>query len=323
MAVTIVTAACGSSASAPTPPLVVDGSSTLAPLTKVIVAEFQKTHRATEVKLTAAGTVEGFRRFCRGEVDIADASRPVNEAERSACGGAGVEFVELPVAYDALTVVVHPQNDWAQSMTVLELRKLWEPAAEGKVTTWNQVRNDWPDRPIKLFGPGTESGTFDYFTEAVNGTVDVSRKDYTASAFDEAIVSGVAADVDALGYVGYSQFDKARATLKAVAIDDGDDRVGRGPIAPSPEAVGRGVYRPFARPMFVYVNKARLERPEVKTFVETYLRRALEVAGAAGAIPLTGASYQLASQRLVKGVTGTMYRTPDDAKLGLDLLMNR
>jgi ABC-type phosphate transport system substrate-binding protein len=217
VAVTFATAACGSSASTtPAPPVVVDGSSTLAP------PDAGHRHRvqedvSTDVALTTAGTVEGFTRFCRGGVDVVDASRAVTATERTACASGGVEFIELPVAYDALTVIVHP----------------------------------------------------------------------------------------------------------AVAIDDGDDSVGRGRIAPSPEAVGRGVYRPFARPMFVYVNKARLDRPEVKGFVDTYLRRAVEVAGAAGTVPLSANSYQLATQRLAKGVTGTMYNAPEDAKLGLDLLMNR
>ena len=220
-------------------------------------------------------------------------------------------------------MIVNPGNTWADSITVPELRKLWEPAAEGKITRWNQVRSDWPDRPIKLFAPGTESGTFDYFTEVVTGTVDSSRKDYNASGDDQVIVRGVAADVEALGYVGYSAFDRNRTATKAVAIDDGDDSVGRGPIAPSPEAVGRGVYRPFSRPLFVYANKARLDRPEVKAFLDTYLRKAVELAASAGAVPLTGNSYQLAMQRLAKGVSGTMYRTPEDSKLGVDLLMSR
>src|SRR5687767_112918 len=309
----LATWACGSSASAPTAPVLVDGSSTLAPLTQAIVADFEKTHRGTDVTLSSAGTVEGFTRFCRGEIDIVDASRPVREPERAACEAAGVEFIELPVAYDALTVIVNPGNTWAESITVSELRKLWEPAAEATIARWNQVRGDWPDRPIKLFAPGTESGTFDYFTEMVAGTVDSSRKDYTASGDDQVIVRGVAADVETLGYVGYSAFDRNRTTVKAVAIDDGDDSVGRGPISPSPEAVGRGVYRPFSRPLFVYTNKARLDRPEVKSFLDTYLRRAVELATGAGTVPLTGNSYQLALQRLANGVAGTMYRAPEDS----------
>ena len=232
-------------------------------------------------------------RFCRGEIDIADASRPVRPVEREACAAAGVEFVELPIAYDALSVIVNPGNTWAGSITVPELRKLWEPAAEGKITRWNQVRSGWPDRPIKLFAPGTESGTFDYFTEVVTGTVDASRKDYSASGDDQVIVRGVAADVEALGYVGYSAVDQNRTATKAVAIDDGDDSVGRGPISPSPEAVGRGVYQPFSRPLFVWPTRrgSTAGGQGVPRHVSAQGRRA-GCQRRRG--PLTGNSYQLA-----------------------------
>ena len=192
VAVALVTCACGSSAKAPTPPVLVGGSSTLAPLTQAIAVDFEKAHKGTKVDLSAAGTADGFTRFCRGDVDIVDASRPVTDAERAACLAAGVEFLELPVAYDALTVIVNVANTWAASMTVSELRKLWEPAAEGTVTKWSQIRSDWPDRPITLFGPGIESGTFDYFTDSVTGTMDASRRDYGASADDREIVRSVA-----------------------------------------------------------------------------------------------------------------------------------
>jgi phosphate transport system substrate-binding protein len=234
-----------------TAPVVIDGSSTLAPLTEAVAADFMKSHRQTPVNVSSAGTVEGFNRFCRGELDIVDASRPVTSVEQASCAAGGITFIELPVAHDALTVVVNVGNTWASSITVSELRTLWEPTAETRVLKWNQIRADWPDRPIKLFGPGAESGTFDYFTEAVMGTVDASRKDYTASGDDKVIVDGVSADVEALGYVGYSRFAHDRKALKALAIDDGDDSIGPGAIEPSPEAVGRGIYRPFARPLFM------------------------------------------------------------------------
>src|SRR5262245_47657064 len=185
-----------------TPPIVIDGSSTLAPLTEAVVVEFQKTHRNVPIKLASVGTAEGFTHFCRGELDMLDASRPVSPAEQAACTAGNVTFIELPVAHDALTVMVNAGNTWASSITVSELRKLWEPAAEARVTRWNQVRSDWPDRPIKLFGPGPESGTFDYFTEVVTGTVDSSRRDYTASGDDKVNVAAVAADVEALGCAG-------------------------------------------------------------------------------------------------------------------------
>jgi phosphate transport system substrate-binding protein len=307
----------------PTDPIVIDGSSTLAPLTEAIVADFQKTHRHVPLKLASVGTAEGFAHFCRGELDILDASRPVSVSEQAACASANVTFIELPVAQDAVTVIVNARNTWASSMSVSELRRLWEPAAETKITRWNQIRSDWPDRPIKLFGPGAESGTFDFFTEAVTGTVDSSRKDYTASGNDLVIVDGVGGDVEALGYVGYGYFDRNRESLKALALDDEDDSVGRGPIEPSPLNVGRGVYRPFARPLFIYVNQARLSRPEVKTLVDTYVRRASELAIGAGAVPLIGTSYALVSERLAKGMTGTMFKTAEDRTRGIDLLLHQ
>ena len=316
-----VQVACGSSQ--PSSPIVIDGSSTLAPLTAAVVTNFEKTHRNMPVRLASAGTTEGFTHFCRGELDILDASRPITAAEQAACEASHVTFIEAPVAYDALTVIVNANNTWASSMTVSELKKLWEPAAEGKVKTWKQVWNDWPDRPIKLFGPGTESGTFDYFTEVVNGKVDASRKDYTASGDDKVIVDGVAADVDALGYVGYSYFNRNRKALKAIAIDDEDDSIGRGAIEPSPLAVSRNIYRPFGRPLFIYVNQARLERPEVKAFVDTYVRHASELAEGAGAVPLIGSTYALVTQRVTKGLTGTMFRKPDDGREGIELLLSQ
>ena len=316
-------AACGSPPAPPSDPVVIDGSSTLAPLTQTVAADFMKLQPGTTVTASASGTVQGFSRFCRGELDIVDASRAVTQAERDACAAAGVTFIELPVAYDALTVIVNAGNTWASAMTVSELRKLWEPAAEKRVTTWNQVRSDWPDRPIRLFGPGAESGTFDYFTQAVTGTVDSSRTDYTASGDDQVIVDGVAGDVEALGYVGYGHFDRHRKTLKALAIDDEDESIGRGAIEPSPLQVGRGVYRPFSRPLFIYVNQSRLERPEVKAFVNSYLRRAGELALAAGTMPLMATTYKLATERLARGTTGTIYRSADDAKVGLDLLLTQ
>jgi phosphate transport system substrate-binding protein len=321
-AILLVPAGCAAPP-APTDPIVIDGSSTLAPLTEAVVADFQKTHRNVPIKLASVGTAEGFTHFCRGGLDILDASRPVSPAEQAVCVSGNVTFIELPVAQDALTVMVNVGNTWASSITVSELRKLWEPAAEAKITRWNQIRSDWPDRPVKLFGPGPESGTFDYFTEVVTGTVDSSRKDYTMSKDDMVIVRGVAADVEALGYAGYGYFDRNRKVLKALAIDDEDDRVGRGPIEPSPLNVGRGVYRPFARPLFIYVNQARLTRPELKMFVDIYVRRAGELALSAGAAPLTGASYELVTQRLAKGMTGTMFRTVEDRGQAIDLLLNQ
>ena len=231
--------------------------------------------------------------------------------------------MELPVAHDAITIIVNGRNTWASDMTVQDLRTLWAANAEGRVTRWNQVRPGWPDRDIALFGPGRESGTFDYFTDAINGSAGASRTDYTASADDREITRQVAANEYALGYVGYSYFERGRGRLKALAIDDLDDRIGQGPIEPSPANVRRGVYRPLSRPLFIYVNAARLQRAEVKAFVSHYLRRAGELAAAESEIALVGPAYDLARQRLEKVVTGTMYTTPNAAEMRIEALLTQ
>ena len=189
------------------------------------------------VTVGISGTGGGFQKFCRDEIDIADASRPISPTEADACAKAGVQYIELPVAYDGLAVVVNPKNTWAPSMTVAELKKLWEPAAQGKITAWSQVRAGWPDREIHLFGAGVDSGTFDYFTEAIIGKVDESRGDYTSSEDDNVIVQGVSGDEDALGYFGFAYYEENKDKLKLVAVDDGDDTNGKGPILPSVETV--------------------------------------------------------------------------------------
>jgi phosphate transport system substrate-binding protein len=311
--------ACGSPA--PSTPIVIDGSSTLEPLTQAVAADFTKSHRTMPVQVGGAGTDEGFPRFCKGELDILDASRPATAADQRACDAGHVSFIELPVAQDAITIIVNPANTWATSITLSELGKIWAPAAEHSVTRWNQVRAGWPDRPIALFGPGTESGTFDYFTAAVTGAVDASRKDYTASGDDKVIVEGVGANENALGYVGYSYFDRNRKMLKALAVDNGD--TGGRAVEPSAENVARGVYRPLARPLFIYLNQPRLQRPEVKAFVDHYLRHARELAAGVGEVPLMATAYDLTQQRFAKGITGTMYKTAEDARQGIELLLTQ
>ncbi len=282
-----------------------------------------KDHPASPVTIAFSGTGAGFVKFCRGQLDIADASRPITADEVKTCDANNVMFVELPVAHDAITVIVNAKNAWASSISVAELRALWEPKAEGRITKWSQIRKDWPDRDIRLFGPGLESGTFDYFTGAVNGGAGASRKDYTASADDTVIVKGVASDEGALGYVGYGYYDRAKASLKALAIDDLDDSVGQGAVPPSPASVGRGVYRPLSRPLFIYLNLRRAERPEVMAFAKSYLRHAGELAPQAGTVPLMANVYQLAQQRLAKMVTGTMYQRGNAAELGVEYLLTQ
>jgi phosphate transport system substrate-binding protein len=306
---------------APADPVTLDGSSTVFPLAEAVSQEFMKANKGTTINVAFSGTGTGLVKFCRGQLDIANASRPINVEEQKVCESSHVSFVELPVAHDAVTVVVNRKNTWASTITVPELRRLWDAAAEKKVTTWKQVRAEWPDREIRLFGPGSESGTFDYFTDAINDRAGVSRMDYTSSADDEVIVKGVADDERALGYVGHAYFERHRQQLKALAVDDLDDRVGRGAIEPTSENVARGIYRPLARPLFIYVNAQRIERPEVKMFARFFVRKAREVAGDVGSVPMMGMAYTLAEARLEKMATGTMFKAPDAAELGVEFLL--
>jgi phosphate transport system substrate-binding protein len=310
-------------ARAPIDPVVLDGSSTAFPLAEAVAHEFMKANKGTSINVAFSGTGTGFVKFCRGQLDIANASRPITVEEQKACESANVSFVELPVAHDAVTVIVNGKNTWASAITVPELKTLWDAAAENKVTTWKQVRAEWPDREIRLFGPGAESGTFDYFTDVINGRAGISRKDYTSSADDEVIVKGVADDELALGYVGHGYVERHRQQVKALAVDDLDDRVGRGPIEPNAENVARGIYRPLARPLFIYVNATRIERPEVKAFARYFVRNAREMAGDVGSVPMMGMAYTLAEQRLEKMTTGTMFKAPDAAELGVEYLLTQ
>src|SRR5688572_23454805 len=246
----------------------VDGSSTVFPVTEAVAEDFQKAKKQ-QVKVTVgiSGTGGGFKKFCRGETDISNASRPILKAEMADCAKAGVEYFELPVAFDALTVVINPKNSFIRQLTVAELKKMWEPAAQGKVTRWNQVNPQWPDQPMKLFGPGADSGTFDYFTEAVVGKSKSSRGDFTASEDDNVLVQGVSRDVNGLGYFGYAYYVENKDKLKAVPIVNDKGQA----VAPSMEAVLKGSYTPLARPIFIYVNAKSLGKPEVKEFVAHYM----------------------------------------------------
>ena len=287
-----------------------DGSSTVAPVTEAVAEEYRN---ATGVPVTVgtSGTGGGFQKFCRGETDISDASRPISAGEMKACADAGVQFIEIPVAYDGLAVVVHPNNTWVASMTVAELKKLWEPSAQGKITRWNQIRPDWPDREVHLFGPGVDSGTFDYFTEVIVGKPKASRGDYTSSEDDNVIVQGVGGDEGALGYFGFAYYEQNHGRLKVVPIDDEDDSNGKGPITPSPESVKNGTYRPLSRPIFIYPKVQALARPEVRSFVEFYLSKGVPLVREVGYVPLSDREYELVRQRFKDGKTGSMYAGAD------------
>jgi phosphate transport system substrate-binding protein len=297
----------------------IDGSSTVFPVTEAVAEEFQKSKKGS-VKVTVgiSGTGGGFKKFCRGETDIADASRPILKQEIEACKGSGVEFFELPIAYDALTVIVNPKNDWASSMTVAELKKIWEPAAQGKVTTWNQVRPNWPNVPLKLFGAGADSGTFDYFTEAIVGKAKSSRGDFTASEDDNVLVQGVANDRNALGFFGFAYYIENQKRLKAVAIDGG-----KGPVAPSSKTVEDGTYQPLSRPIFIYVSKKAISKPEVKEFVEFYLKNAPALVKEVKYVALPAKAYTLGLEHIQKGKIGTVFGGEAEVGIKIDDLLKR
>jgi phosphate transport system substrate-binding protein len=263
----------------------IDGSSTVFPITEAVAEEFMlQAGRGVRVTVGESGTGGGFKRFCAGETAIANASRKIKESEREACAQSGVEFVEIPVAYDGISVVVHPDNTFVDCLTIDELRRIWEPGSQ--VRSWADVRAGWPARELHLYGPGTDSGTFDYFTEAVVGEEDASRADFTASEDDNVLVQGVSGDPNGLGYFGYAYYEQNKERLKLVSIDAGE-----GCIAPSAATIRGGSYRPLSRPMFIYVNRKAFERPEVADFVRFYLESAGQLVPEVGYIPLGAEQY--------------------------------
>jgi phosphate transport system substrate-binding protein len=298
----------------------IDGSSTVFPVTEAVAEDFQKAKKQ-KVKVTVgiSGTGGGFKKFCRGETDISNASRPILKGEMADCRKAGVEYFELPVAFDALTVVVNPKNAFIKQLTLAELKKMWEPAAQGKVTRWHQVNPAWPDQPMKLFGPGADSGTFDYFTEAVVGKSKSSRGDFTASEDDNVLVTGVSRDLNALGYFGYAYYVENKDKLKAVPIVNDNGQA----VEPSMEAVLKGSYTPLARPIFIYVNAKSLAKPEVKEFVGYYMTNGAALAKEVKYVPLPDAAYNTALEHVQKGKKGTVFGGVAEVGVTIDELLKR
>ena len=296
----------------------VDGSSTVFPITEAMAEEFQKaTGGRVRVTVGISGTGGGFKKFCANETDISDASRPITASEMEACAKANVTYIELPVAFDGLSVMVNPRNTFVGAMKVSELKKMWEPAAQGQITRWSQVRPDWPDRHFRLYGPGTDSGTFDYFTQAINGKEKASRGDFTASEDDNVLVQGIASDVDALGYFGYAYYVENRDKLKLVAIDN---EKGAAPVLPSPETIANGTYQPLGRPIFIYVKQAALDRAEVREYVRFFTnpKNATNLVTEVGYVPFPEKYYVLAWQRVEAQQTGTVFAGKGTEGLTLD-----
>jgi phosphate transport system substrate-binding protein len=299
----------------------IDGSSTVYPITEAVAEEFgSQSGGKTRITVGISGTGGGFKKFARGETDIQNASRPILDKEMADAKANGIEYIELPVAFDALTVVVNPNNTWVDHLTVDELKKMWEPAGQGKVMKWSEIRAGWPDVPLKLYGPGADSGTFDYFTEAAVGKSKSSRGDYTASEDDNVLVQGVSTDKNALGYFGYAYYAENKDKLKAVPIVD--PKTGKA-VPPSEETVMDASYNPLARPVFIYVSTRSLQKPEVRKFVEFYLANAADLARDVKYIPLPDDAYEKAAARLKEGKSGTAYGGKAEAGVHIDELFER
>ncbi|MBX9775259.1 MAG: PstS family phosphate ABC transporter substrate-binding protein [Xanthobacteraceae bacterium] len=320
-ALAITVASMQVSAVAQTRTVSIDGSSTVFPVMEAIAEEFQKSKK-NQVRVTVgiSGTGGGFKKFCRGETDISNGSRPILTAEIEDCKKTGVNFFELPLAFDALTVAVSPKNTALECISIADLKKIWEPAAQGKVMRWSDVNPSWPNRPLKLYGAGADSGTFDYFTEAVVGKAKSSRGDYTASEDDNVLVQGIENDVNSLGYIPFAYYAPHAAKMKALAVDWGK---GQGCVKPSLENVLAGTYNPLSRPLFFYASQKASAKPEVKEFVEFALKNAVPLIKEVKYLPLPDRAYPLSLARFQKGVLGTVFGGVPEVGVSIDDLMKR
>jgi len=286
----------------------IDGSSTVFPVTEAVAEEFQAAHRGTMVTIGVSGTGGGFKKFCRGDIDITNASRPIKPTEIAQCKKGNVQYIELPISYDGLAIIVNKNNDWIDSITVKELKKIWEPAAQRKILKWNQINPSWPDKEIHLFAPGVSSGTFDYFTKVINGEEGASRGDFTASEDDNVLVQGISSDKSSMGFFGLAYYEHNSDKLKLIPVDDEIDSNGKGPIAPTTATVNDGTYQPLSRPIFIYVDKAKIEaRPELAAFIQFFLDNAASLSEEVGYIPLPAAVHKLTVERFKGRIAGTVY----------------
>lgn len=282
--------------------ILIDGSSTVFPIAEITVREFRTLEPDVQIPLGVSGTGGGFKKFCAGETAISNASRPINKNELETCRTNNITFVEVPIAFDGISVVVHPQNTAIQCMTVSELRTMWEPAAEGQILRWNQIRPEWPDAAFTLYGAGEDSGTYDYFTSAIVGVEGVSRQDFTGSEDDYILVQGVARNPDGLGFFGYAYYSEFPDQLQIVSIDNG-----QGCVTPTPETISTGTYQPLSRPLFVYINSMALDRPEVAEYIRFLLSNGPRFVEEARYIPLPERAYDLAQQRVDERKIGSVF----------------
>jgi phosphate transport system substrate-binding protein len=317
------TAVFASAALSQTKTIAIDGSSTVFPIQEAIAEEFQKAKKG-QVRVTVgiSGTGGGFKKFCRGETDISNGSRPILKEEIEACKQAGIDFYELPIAFDALTVAVSPKNTFiGECITVADLKKIWEPAAQGKVMQWSEVKQGWPNQPMKLYGAGADSGTFDYFTEAVVGKAKASRGDFTASEDDNVLVQGIENDPNSLGYIPFAYYAPHAAKMKALAIDWGK---GQGCVKPSLENVLAGSYNPLSRPLFIYVSKKAAEtKPEVREFVEFAMTKSVPLIKEVKYLQLPDRAYELGLKKFKDGKTGSVFGGVPEVGVKIDDLLTR
>ena len=287
----------------------IDGSSTVFPVTQAVAEEFRKEQSGVQVNVAVSGTGGGFKRFTVGETDISNASRPIKDSEAEAAKANGIEFIEMRVGTDGLSVMVNPDNDFVDCLTVAELNEIWKPGST--INNWSNVRAGFPDQRLRLYGPDTDSGTFDYFTEEVNGEAQVSRSDYTASADDNVLVQGISGDRGSLGYFGYAYYQENQDSLKVIAIDNGD-----GCVAPEPSTIEDGSYTPLSRPLFIYVNVKSLEKPEVLAFVEYYMDHGYQLTGEEGYVPVERSIYADNKAAAQSGTpTAMMEKEPEEAMM--------
>jgi phosphate transport system substrate-binding protein len=289
----------------------VDGSSTVYPITEAVAEEFSIENRKSDlnIKVTigVSGTGGGFKKFIRKELDVTEASRPIKATEDEKCKKENISYIELPVAYDGLVIVVNPANNWVNKITVKELKMIWEPSAQGKIKYWNQIRSEWPAEEIHLFGAGTESGTFDYFTEAIVGKAKSCRGDYTASEDDNVLVQGISRDKNALGFFGLGYYKENKEKLKLIPLDDEKDENGKGPVVPSDQTIREGSYQPLSRPLLIYINKASAEKPDVDKFIKFFISHAPELVSEVGFIPLSAEAYSLVLKKFQKRIPESIF----------------
>ena len=319
-------AACGggsSSGGGGSALVTLDGSSTVFPISEAVAEEFQKANQGINVTVGISGTGGGFQKFCRGEIDIANASRPISASEVEACGKTGVDYIELPIAYDGIAIAVHPKAAWADKITVAELKTLFAPEAQGQVKRWNQVRASWPDREIHLFGAGVDSGTYDYFTEAIMGKAKASRGDFTSSEDDNVLVQGISSDELALGFLPFAYYEENATRLKLVPVDDEKADNGAGPILASPDSIKTGTYQPLSRPVFIYVSKKAADRPEVQRFIDFFMQNAEELVREVNYVGLGPEIYGLVTDRFAKRHTGSVFSGQNTVGVTINQLLSK